>query len=224
MGLVFQDNYSFSQVSSFTVLETVRECITRIEKNQATAALTRWFGDSSPAFKTKLKKDLEKYRRIINLQNVKVGFRDLNERQVYDPTRARAPGRTGQGGFVSVVDGENAAALPGSLTSIDPGTGSNYKGRHVLLNEEFKTLPTYLPRTGAGLIDSSDYYQSKFNTLLHEISHVILNTNDELLNNGDEAYGAENAETLVGESTALAYTNAENWGIFIEACGYHKTS
>lgn len=205
MGLVFQSKY-VEQIGGYAVVEAIKKCIARVEKNQADAACQRWFGSASVDFKKKLKGDLNKLRSVINLQSIQVGFRDRMELDVT----------------------ENAAALPGSVSSIVPnsfksGSTRDYNGRHVLLNLNFNNLPNYLPKVG-GQIDASDYNQSKFNTLVHELTHVILATNDEKLASGHTAYGAKQALQLVGEDAALAYTNAENWGIFVEACGVNSAT
>lgn len=201
MPLIFKDMYVQAQISTMTVMDALNTCIARIDGNQATAALQRWFGDSSAVFAKEMSKKLSRFKSIINLQDISVGFMDLGERD-----------RT-----------TNAAALPGSVTSIVPGSTTDYKGRNVLLDVAFHTLPKLLPLNG-GVADASFYSQSKFETVIHELSHAILSTNDELLTNGSTAYGTQNALALVGESVALAKTNAENFGIFVEVCGIHKTS
>ena len=201
MPFVYTDIYVRAQIAQIDVLTALYNCLTRIQKNQATAALQRWFGDATPAWQKIVVGHLTKMRSIVNLQDVSIGFMDLKERNV----------RT------------NAAALPGSLTSIVPGSTTNYKGRNVLLDVAFKTKPAFLPLAG-GLIDASAYNQSKFETLIHELSHAILSTNDEKLVSGKEAYGSKRALKLVTENIALAKTNAENWGIFVEACGVRNTS
>ena len=199
MGFHYTGKYTSGLLSKYDVYKAIQECISRIEKNQADAAMLRWFGDSSNNFKKDLKTKLNKMRSRINLIQINVGFESMKERDV----------------------DTNASAFPGAVTSLNPT--SNRGGQHVFLDLNFKNLPNYLPLSG-GLIDASDYHQSQFNTFAHELSHLILNTDDEELNNGDEAYGTEQALQLVGENVAKAKNNAENWGIFIEACGYRKTS
>jgi hypothetical protein len=78
-------------------------------------------------------------------------------------------------------------------------------------NLNFPNLKTYAnptPATCAG--------QSQFETLVHELSHLVLNTNDETLSSGVTAYGGSNARTLAAQSPDKAKNNAENWGFFIE--------
>jgi hypothetical protein len=201
MGFVFKDHFVKTEVDVLLIMTALNTCVDRVGKNQADAALTRWFGDSSPAWKKDVAKRLSLMKSIINLQEVHVEFTRLADRDA----------------------GTNAAAAPGLLTSIDPGKAQTFKGRNVRLDVAFHHLPSRLPLTG-GTINAGGYYQSKLETILHELSHAILSTNDEDLANGNTAYGAQQAAALAVENPALAKTNAENWGIFIEACGVHKTS
>jgi len=202
MGLKFTDPFVASSVDTLVIVSAINNAASRIKGNQANAALQRWFGDSSPAWKQAALQNLEKLRRIINLQEISVGVSRLSD-------RSRA---------------ENANALPGSATSIVPGTNTVDPLPLVQLNSAFLKLPRYLPRTG-GTVDTGVFdaakcnNQSMFETVVHELTHVILSTNDENLLNGDTAYGTNRALQLVGENAALAKTNAENWGCFIEACG-----
>lgn len=201
MGLIFADHYVAAQIDVIQITAAVKNAIARVKNGSADAALQRWFGDASAGFKKDFSQKLDKMRAILNLQDVHVSFRTLMER---DAT-------------------ENAAALPGSISSIVPGTTSNYQGAQVILNLNFSRLPNYLPLS-AGLIDASAYNQSKMNTFFHELSHAIHSTTDEALTNGNTAYGTQQALALVGQDTAKAKKNAENWGIFLEACGFGETS
>ena len=190
-----------SEIDSMVIINAINECRKRIDSGAANSALQRWFGDTSMEWKKTAKQRLEQMRRVINLQEITIGVRDLDERNT----------------------GENAAALPGSATSIVPGTTQSYKGRQVLLNSAFNRLPRYLPMSN-GVTDTTGWNQSKFETVIHELTHVILSTDDEKLANGNNAYGAQRAKDLATENSAKAKNNAENWAIFIEACGKHRTS
>jgi hypothetical protein len=205
MTLKFTSRFVASQIDTLLIMNAINDSKSRIQKGLANAALQRWFGDQSQQWKDTAIQRLETMRKIINLQDITIGVMDLNERSE-----------------------ANANALPGSATSIVPGSNSDYKGRQVLLDTAFNTLPRVLPMTNSivdqGQWDQDKYFKSKFETVLHELSHAIISTNDELLANGENAYGTYNALLLVGESPALAKTNAENWGIFIEACGRDHSS
>jgi len=201
MGFVFKDHFVKAEVEVLVIMNALNTCVERVNKNQADAALTRWFGDSSPAWKKDVAKKLSSMKSIINLQEVHVEFTRLQDRDA----------------------GTNAAAAPGMLTSIDPSKAQTFKGRNVRLDVAFHGLPSRLPLTG-GTVDATGYNQSKLETVLHELSHAVLSTKDEKLANSNTAYGAQQAAALAVENPGLAKTNAENWGIFIEACGVHKSS
>jgi hypothetical protein len=207
MPLKFSTHYVASEISTMLIVNAINECKKRIRDGVANAALTRWFGDQSQQWKDTATERLETMRRIINLQVITIGVMDLAEQ----------------------TKGTNASALPNSATSIVPGTNTDYKGRQVLLDKSYSKLPRYLPQAG-GIIDRGQYdpqrsvNQSRFETVLHELTHVILNTDDERLASGENAYGTFRASQLVGENPVQAQNNAENWGIFLEACGHFKTS
>jgi hypothetical protein len=202
MGLKFTNHFVASQVDTMSILSAIKNCASRIKTGQADPALQRWFADTSPAWKQTAQQRLEQLRKIINLQEISIGVSTLADRDT----------------------SENANALTGGATSIVPGTNTPDPLPLVQLNSAFLTLPRYLPRNG-GAVDAGVYNpnlsnnQSKFESVIHELTHVILSTNDEQLTNGDEAYGTNRALTLATQSAALAQTNAENWGCFIEACG-----
>jgi hypothetical protein len=202
MGLRFTNHFVASSVNTMVIMAAISDSSNRIKSGHANAALLRWFGDASPAWKQTALERLEKLRRIINLQEIAVGVSKLSERDIT----------------------ENANALTGGATSIVPGSNIVDPDPEVQLNSAFLTQPRYLPRTGsvvdAGLYDPNrSNNQSQFETVIHELTHVILSTNDELLQSGEKAYGTHRALQLVGENPAVAQTNAENWGCFIEACG-----
>jgi hypothetical protein len=84
----------------------------------------------------------------------------------------------------------------------------------VRIGPNFKNLPATASGAASGWVG-----QDKLETLLHELSHYVHDTDDELLNDGSKAYFAENARLLVTQSVARAKNNAENWGFFIEEVG-----
>ena len=179
MGLKFTNHFVASQVDTMSILSAIKNCASRIKTGQADPALQRWFADTSPAWKQTAQQRLEQLRKIINLQEISIGVSTLADRDT----------------------SENANALTGGATSIVPGTNTPDPLPLVQLNSAFLTLPRYLPRNG-GAVDAGVYNpnlsnnQSKFESVIHELTHVILSTNDEQLTNGDEAYGTNRALTL----------------------------
>ena len=200
MGIGYADDYVKGMCFGLNFLDVLRNCIDRIRNNtpEALNAMGRWFGDTSAPFKSELLRDLNKFRNICNMQSVVIGFENLAAR---DSTT-------------------NASAWPGSIPSFIPGAVT--QAVPVTMDLAFGSLPKYLP-LAAGVIDASAYSQSKLETALHELSHAILGTKDKSLLNGHTAYGAQQAAQLAIERPDRAKKNAENWGIFIEALGYHNT-
>ena len=191
-------------------MDSIRTAGERVRSGAADAALFRWFGDNSPAWRTQVARRIETLRKVFNLQKIAIGFTSLRLRN----------------------RGENASAAPGAIRGINPGIVSRYNDPDgldpITLNEAFRTLPTYLPVTGNGIVDTGGWNQSRLNTVIHEMSHLILSTADERPPGGAyaglEAYGAQRARSLATLYPAQAQNNAENWGIFIEACGRNRSS
>ncbi|MGB3244413.1 MAG: M35 family metallo-endopeptidase [Sulfitobacter sp.] len=189
-----------SKLSPF-VMGALQSAAERVASGAANAAMTRWFGDNSGGFRTTLAKDIRRMRSQINVRTINVGFEKLNDRD--STTNASAWPSAGKIGF-----GNNMAHV-GASSAVD-------------LDMNFKNLPMFLP-LAAGAIDSTAAHQSKLNTLIHELSHLLVGTDDEFIN-GAEAYGAQAAEAIAAANVPDAKNNAENWGIFIEAVGHHNTT
>jgi hypothetical protein len=200
MGFHYGNSYVQGMVAPLPVLTALTTCVSRIRAGQASAALFRWFGDNSPAWTQDALRRVDKMRSVLNLQNITLGFEWLSMR-----------GAT-----------TNAAAFPNSVPNINPTSLVNTsQGMQVNLDEGFNRLPNYLGLTATRIVDTTGYHQSKLNTVLHELSHAILGTVD--APNG-ACYGAQNARQLATNNSTAAKLNAENWGIFVEACGHHKAS
>lgn len=168
----------------------------RLRNTNADAACLRWFRQQDAAFKGGLNTKIMKFRSLINTTTFTIGFTPLTAR----------------------IQNQNASAIQ-ELAAMgqplpDPGHGRS----HVELDVHFSSLSRYLPLTPApGVIVATAFNQSQFETLVHELSHLFLRTND-------LGYGTENACNLAINNAPHAQNNAENWGIFVEACGHHRTS
>lgn len=178
----------------------------RVRSGQADTALQRWFGDVTPAWKKEVETTLRKWRSNINVRSIRVGFATLDDR------------------------GSNAAAYAARTLDFSKKLAGTGADDNMNLDTGFSSLPEYLPRMPDGTVDASGWNQSKFETIVHELSHLFLNTTDVVLradadgNPTKEAYGAKRAAKLAANNPAAAKTNAENWGIFVEAVGVHKSS
>ena len=208
MGLVAAGNFESVWVRKFgqeilSALATARDLT---ENGAGDKAFTRWFGKPSLADRTHFAKQIAQMRSNLNLRSIVVGFVTLKSRQSHQNARAwnvSAP---------QLALGKSLAA-PGAdgLSTIE-------------LDLNFNGLPDYLRVLGDGTIDASAGHQGRFQTVIHELTHVLLGTKDLKLANGNIAYGAMNAAALAKEDPKKARENAENWGIFIEACGRNKKS
>jgi Lysine-specific metallo-endopeptidase len=207
MGITFVDNYAMTQCMQFRdpIMDALSTAADRVRGGQADAACLRWFGDNSQIFKNELVRKITRFRSVINVSDVTVGFERLASR---DRT-------TNAGAFPAAIG--NAMNLGTALAHV-PG------GREVVeLDEAFVSLPHYLPTLPGGTVDDTGYNQSRFETLVHELSHAIIGTIDDLWH-GKDAYGAKRSSRLAAHNPAAAKNNAENWGVFIEACGHNRSS
>ncbi len=199
-------------VEALPIYDSLKECAERIKQGKANAAILRWFGtNDNEKIKDILAKS-QKMRSYFNLLSIDIGFRSLAQRN----------------------KNENAAAIAGIANTLDPNSDNSLvsiataAAREqlfpVMINERFAKLKKFLPKLADETVSTADPGQSQLNTILHELSHLIIATDDEKLETGAIAYSASNARLLAIENTTKALNNAENWGIFIEAVGYHKSS
>lgn len=200
MGFTYGNSYVQGMVAPLPVMNALTTCVSRIRSGQANNALFRWFGDNSPVWRQDALRRVDKMRSVLNLQNITLGFEWLGMRGA----------------------GTNAAAFPNSVPNINPNSLVNTsQGMQINLDEGFNRLPNYLGLTATHIVDTGGYHQSKLNTVVHELSHAVLGTLDAP---AGACYGAQNARQLASVNSAAAKLNAENWGIFVEACGYHLAS
>lgn len=216
----------------------------RVRAGQADDAITRWFGAATLAERAGLAGTISKFRANINIKKIVIGFEVLQKNPDFDASKWAtykadkaawkanpALPKPAQPEPAMIRDGANAAAYasPDQNVSLDLGNMLSHVPRRpgevpVELGTTFRTLPVYLPMFPDGTVDNTGWNQSQLETLIHELSHLLLGTADVLLGGAKEAYGAKRAAKLALESPSAALRNAENWGIFIEAAGYHRSS
>jgi len=202
MGFVAIDPYLKPAIGTLgpLVMTALATAADRLGGPHADDAVKRWFGTKDAAFKATLARDLRRMRSVINVHTITIGSEDLMKRHANTNASAwTAPGRVGVGD--KVLDDE---------------------GRSVFVDANFHKLSQFLPKSGTRINANGDY-QSQFNTLVHELSHLLIGTKDVAGARGT-AYGTKNAEALAAATPLDAAKNAENWGIFVEACGHHRTS
>lgn len=211
MGLLANSPYLKGTVSTLgpMVMNSLEKAASRLGTTAADAAALRWFGDNSAPFKRTLASDLRRMRSVINVNTITIGQEDARLRN--------------SGTNASAWTANGKVGLGGSVYSAGGNKGSHgFDARNVFIDGNFRSLPRFLPMTG-GTVDASAWHQSQLNTLIHELTHLLIGTADEVGNSGD-AYGTQRAAALAISNSVKAKNNAENWGIFIEACGYHLTS
>ena len=83
------------------------------------------------------------------------------------------------------------------------------QGFKMHINMGFRKLQKYSPDP------KNENGQDQFETLVHELSHLIMAT-DDVEYNGEKAYGGDSARELARNDSAKAQKNAENMGFFVE--------
>jgi len=172
------------------ILSAIEKAATEVGAGRANTECQRWFGDVTPAFKKDLAKKLRSFRSVVNLKEVRIHFASIKERERNENAAAYQPTNGWQ---------DNSSIQKAQTQSFE-----------MHINEAFSQLPTYCTPSPAATNG-----QSKFDTLVHELSHLFLNTEDESYL-GATAYGGATARLLATNDAAHAKTNAENWGLFIE--------
>jgi hypothetical protein len=141
----------------------------------------RWFG-TTPAATVKTK--VGKLRSFFNLNAITLRFAGGPDERGEDTAAALRPSQ-GWSDYTNVTKAHN--------TSFE-----------MYLNSDWEQMPLWstqpLQTAGDG---------GKFATLVHELSHLCLNTED-------HKYTAQKAVLLATNSPNLAIENADNWGFFVE--------
>lgn len=177
------------------ILSTLQLCRDSVAGGRANTQLTRWFGDNSANFSRSVKEKTAKMRsHLLNTHIKCVSGKGL------------AVDNNAQANHFSVgFTGVN------SLLANDYANSKTDEFSKVTIGPNFKNLDKY---ASTALTVFGD--QDQFETLVHELSHVVLGTNDEVNDSGVTAYGATNARNLATADASKAKTNAENWGFFVE--------
>ena len=152
-----------------------------------------WFGTGCPAqFRTGMSRVLRKFRSCMNLCVVTVCCSELDDRDV---DTFGAAYHNVQGGFAPIIN-------------FDPA-----KQPKLRLELDSKW------NIGIVLYKTSTDRDSAFQTVAHELSHLLMGTKDHPWQSGQEkpkCYGEEKCRWLASNNDARALTNADNWGYFME--------
>jgi hypothetical protein len=158
------------------IVTTLRKAAAAIRRGEGRTESTTWFGDSSVNWMNRLATNLSRIASVINCEAIRVHGSTIRQKR----------------GDISTTTGRPntwaAAQRPrggwGTYTSV---AGARGQGMNVRLSIKWNRSPLY--RTPANR-------DSKFQVLVHELSHLLLNTDD-------------------GQS-GDARREADNWGYFVE--------
>jgi Lysine-specific metallo-endopeptidase len=168
------------------ILTTVRSAAEKIQHKGGRTESQKWFGDSSEDWMFELGRKLNTLASMINTKQILVAFSEMNERCSSTFASAPPPKKAGWHDFTA----DNAP-----MTS---GQGQNFR---IYLNLMWNGTPLYRPTNGPA--------DSKFQTLVHECTHLFLNTDD-------DAYGVPMCIDTAIKSPNTAKKTADSWGYFVE--------
>jgi hypothetical protein len=167
------------------IIRTLRKASDSVRSGRATGESHKWFGDTSAAWMNGLAQQLNKLASLVNVQPIEVGFQTLGDRDGSEFASALRP----KCGWKNMTTGSNFM------------TQAQGQGYRIFLNESWNRAPLYRPFKRPA--------DSKFQTLVHECTHLFLNTDD-------DAYGVPTCELTASRQPAVAKKTADNWGYFVE--------
>ena len=165
------------------IINTLRKAAEDVRKGRADNNCLLWFGDSTAPWKNELGLMLSRFASVVNTTDITVNFEHWLER---DPgTRASAlPPTGGWGNYTNLTRAQQ---------------GRNFT---IFLDRGFSSVPTYRPTAHTAS-------NTKFKTMVHELSHLIIGTDD-------HARGPIRCRALALGNSAQAKANADTWGYFVE--------
>jgi len=167
------------------IISTLRKISTKISQGGGRPESRKWFGDESQAWMNELSQKLTMMASMINTKDISVSFSKLKNRCSGEFASAKQP----LGGWEDYTQWSNA------LTA---SQGQNFR---IYLNLSWNATPVYRPFKRPA--------DSKFQTLVHECTHLFINTDD-------DAYGVPMCEVTAARNSASAKITADCWGYFVE--------
>lgn len=167
------------------IIKVLRNASVRIGQGNGKAESTKWFGDNSQMWMSSVKEKLNRMASLINTKDITVSFSKLNSRCSGEFASANAP-----------VDGWDDFTQWGNMMTA--AQGQNFR---IVLNLSWNTAPLYRPFKRPA--------DSKFQTLVHECTHLFLETDD-------DAYGVASCEVTAARAPGTAKKTADCWGYFVE--------
>lgn len=185
-------------VMQYEVLDALEQCLANLPRGgvpdptqRGRDSLMRWFGRNDVTFAKKVAVKVSAMRMVLKNGCISLRWRP-------DQTFFGASNRVKDhpDGMMS----GNQKQRVNAMNSLKPQSASY----SIELTGKWKELPNY--STGAA---DTWTLQDKFQVLVHELSHSVLDT-------GDHGYGPVKCRALAIKKPNTAYRNAENWGYFIE--------
>lgn len=167
------------------IIKVLRNAAVKIGQGHGIAESMKWFGDDSLMWRATVKHKLEKLASLINVKDIKVGFSKLGGRCSDDFASAEPP----TGGWEDYTQWSNVMSV---------AQGQNFR---INLNLSWNSAPLYRPINTPA--------DSKFQTLVHECTHLFIETDD-------DAYGVGTCLRTAVQSPDLAKKTADCWGYFVE--------
>jgi hypothetical protein len=167
------------------IIATLRKAAISVQKGGGRAESNQWFGDASAPWMNDLARKLQMLASMINTKPIHVSFSPLSGRCGSEFAAALRPA----GGWQDFVGGQNSMTI---------AQNQNFT---MKLNLKWNTAPLY-----RSLKQPAD---SKFQTLVHECTHLFLNTDD-------DACGVRSCEATAARNPATAKKTADCWGYFVE--------
>jgi hypothetical protein len=165
------------------IIQVLRKAAELVKAGECRQTSLTWFGDKRDAWMKTLGTKLDKMASIVNTKEIVVVQPVLKKRDLHENAAAYQP----KSGWKTHTDMTEAQ-------------GQDFK---IHLNSASNEMPKYSER--------NQHVQSKFETIVHELTHLILNTDDV-----EPPYGETNCINKARNSPSDAQKNAENWGFFVE--------
>lgn len=165
------------------VVRTLRKTAIHIQKGQGKTESLLWFGDDSDVWMKTLSHNLDKMASITNCKPIEVVGTNWKARSKNTSAAAKQP----TGGWAK-------------YTKMSGAQNRNFR---IRLDIAWNAKPLYRPSNTPGL--------SKFHTIVHELTHLVLNTDDV-----SPAYGEINCKNKATNNPNNAKRNADNWAFFVD--------
>lgn len=164
-------------------LRVLRSASSLVLKGKGKAQSKMWFGDKTDVWMKSLGVNLNQLASILNTKPIEVRGTHYQERETGTSAAAIRP----HGGW-------------NTYTGMTHAQNRNFV---IRLDMEWNAKPIFRLGDTPGL--------SKFHTIVHELTHLVLNTDDV-----SPAYGETNCKNKSNINPANAKKNADNWAFFVD--------